>query len=424
MNKVDIIVVGGGPAGLMAAGKAAEEGCKVLLLEKMEQCGRKLSITGKGRCNITNTKEWGEFSAHIHPQADFFRPAFRGFSNQDVVTFFNHIGIETVKERGDRIFPVCQNAPMVRDALVKWVVAQGVEVVNGAKVLAFESMEHRIKSVLYVQLNDQVSVFCGAVILATGGISFPVTGSDGIGHGLAKKLGHIVTPCFPSLTGLKPEDYDIRLQGITLNNVLLSLVIDGEVIREEFGEIIFTDLGFEGSLGYRLSRQAVMAMQNKKSVSLIINLKAAIPPEQLQMRLQRDFLRFEHERLISFVRHYLPNELLLPFIEAMELNAYEQISTLSTAQKRSLQHGLTHWEFPIERYAGYDRAIVTAGGVSIKEIQKKDMRSKIIENLFFAGEVIDIDGDTGGYNLQIAFSTGALAGKKAAEAIEQKNLTP
>ena len=417
MDKFDIVVVGGGPSGMLAAGSAAVEGRNVLLLEKMDSCGRKLCITGKGKCNLTNGKKWDDFSTRIHPYPHFFRPAFRGFSNEETVKFFNHIGIETFRDRGDRIFPVCLSAPKVRDALVKWATDQGVKIVTGAKVVALEKVDNRIKSVQYHRHNQKVDVMCKAVILATGGLSFPATGSDGVGHAIAKGLGHTVTPCFPSLTGLMPEDFDTRLQGVTLNNIALSLMVNGEVVREEFGEVIFTDLGFEGSLGYKFSRQAVTAIHNKQSVHLIINLKAAIPPQQLPSRWQRDILRFDSEPLSSFMRHYLPRELVRPFIDALGLHADRQMVSLTPAQKERLQQQLTQWEFPIARYAGYDRAIATAGGVSIKEIQKKDMRSKIIRNLFFAGELIDLDGDTGGYNLQIAFSTGALAGKKAAEAV-------
>ena len=303
---------------------------------------------------------------------------------------------------------------MVRDAMVKWATEAGATIITGAHVTAWESVEQQIKSVQYLKNNRKYSIECRTVVLATGGCSFPLTGSDGAGHRLAERLGHRISPCFPSLTGLMPTNYDKRLQGITLNNVQLSLTIDGEVVREEFGEIIFTDLGFEGSLGYRLSRQVVTAMRDGRKVSFIINLKAAIPLEQFQARLQRDFLRLVHEPLVLFMRHYLPRELVHPFIDAMECTPDNPVSSLSPAHKERLLHGLRHWEFPIERYAGYDRAIVTAGGISIKEIQKKDMRSKLITNLFFAGEVIDLDGDTGGYNLQIAFSTGAIAGQKAA----------
>ena len=420
VNKFDIVVVGAGPAGMVAAGHAAAGGCSVLLLEKGEQCGKKLCITGKGKCNITNTKEWDDFSTHIYPQSLFFRPAFHHFSNKDTIAFFNQIGVETLKERGDRIFPVSQSAPMVRDALVQWATEQGVNIVTKARVTQLKVGDQQIGSVQYQRDSKTENVLCGAVVVATGGYSFPLTGSDGEGHILAQALGHQITPCFPSLTGLMPHNYDKRLQGVTLNNVGLSLVVDTEIVREEFGEIIFTDLGFEGSLGYRLSRQVVTAMRSGSKVGLTINLKAAIPSQQLQERFRRDLLRLPSETTEQFMRHYLPRELLHPFLGAAGVHLGKQIGALTPVEKERLLHQLQHWEFSIERYAGYDRAIATAGGVSLKEIQKKEMRSKIVRNLFFAGEVVDLDGDTGGYNLQIAFSTGVLAGQGAARLLNSK----
>ena len=420
MKQYDIVVVGGGPAGLMASGCAAATGCSVLLLEKMDQCGRKLCITGKGRCNITNIKKWDDFSAHIYPQSDPLRPAFRSFSNRDVVSFFTRIGIYSQRERGDRIFPLCESAPMVRDALVKWAAKEGVEIVTGARVAALASANNKIVSIQYRRQGRALSVACGALVLATGGYSFPLTGSEGDGHRMAADLGHKVTPCFPALTGLMPKDYDRRLQALTLNNVGLGLKIDGDLVREEFGEVLFTDQGIEGSLGYRLSRQVVSAMSMGRQVSLVLNLKAAIPPEQLEARLHRDVERLGAEQVAIFLRHYMPRELVLPFMNYLDFWASDLMSGLKPEQVQKLWQGLQHWEVPIVRYGGFDRAIVTAGGVSLTDVRKKDMRSRIVENLFFGGELIDLDGDTGGYNLQIAFSTGALAGKKAAELVQAK----
>ncbi|MCL2502273.1 MAG: aminoacetone oxidase family FAD-binding enzyme [Bacteroidales bacterium] len=404
----------------MAAGQAAASGCSVLLLEKMGQCGLKLCITGKGKCNITNTRSWKDFADHIYPQADFLRPAFWSFSNEAVLVFFHSIGIDTVKERGNRIFPACQSAPLVRDALVKWAKERGVHILTRVKVLALESTGKQITSVQYQKQEKEVSVICKAVVLATGGYSFPLTGSDGDGHRLAEQLGHKIIPCFPALTGLMPKGYDKRLQGITLNNIGLDLRIDGALVREEFGEIIFTDQGIEGSLGYRLSRQVVMAMCKKQEAVLVLNLKAAIPREQLEARVHRDAQRLGMEPVAIFLRRYMPGELVPPFMGYIGLWPGDFVKELSADQIQKLLRGLQHWELPIERYGGYDRAIVTGGGISLQYIRKKDMRSQIMENLFFAGELIDLDGDTGGYNLQIAFSTGALAGKNAADLSQAK----
>ncbi|MDR2584867.1 MAG: NAD(P)/FAD-dependent oxidoreductase, partial [Prevotellaceae bacterium] len=275
-------------------------------------------------------------------------------------------------------------------------------------------------SVKYISYHKDKYIECETLVLATGGYSFPSTGSSGEGYQLAKDMGHTIAPCFPSLTGLLPKDYDTRLQGITLSNVQLSLKIDEIIEQEVFGEVIFTDLGFEGSLGYRLSRKVVTAMNHGHKPSLVLNLKAAIPLPELRSRLQNDYLKYTSESLSLFMRHYLPRELILPFLDAMRLKSNQLICKLLPENTETLLKGLTCWVFPIERYAGYERAIVTAGGVSIEEIQKKDMRSKIIDNLFFAGEIIDLDGDTGGYNLQIAFSTGVMAGLGAAKSAHRK----
>ena len=420
MNRFDIVVVGGGSAGLMAAGSAATQGCSVLLLEKMERCGRKLSITGKGRGNLTNAKEWNEFSAHIYPQADFFRPAFWNFSNKAVIDFFKSIGVETVVERGARVFPLCQEAPKVAEALVKWVKKMGSMVETGAQVVVFQCENGMIPSIHYIKNGVQQSVGAGAVILSTGGCSYPATGSTGDGHAIAKKVGHTTTPLFPSLTALMPEDYDTRLQGVTLTNVCLSLWVDGKMVQEEFGEMAFTDLGIEGALGLRLSRNAVAGKRKGAKVSLVMNLKPALSREQLESRLVKDCRTFENEALKNFLGRYLPSNLILPFIYAISISPSIKISYLSNSNILKILEQFQFWEFPVVHYGDFNRAVVTAGGISLKEIQKKDMRSKMVENLFFAGEIIDLDGDTGGYNLQIAFSTGVLAGKKAAEYVAQK----
>ena len=415
IEQPEVLVIGGGPAGLMAAGKAALAGCRVLLLEKMDRCGRKLCITGKGRGNLSNMRSWAEFAEHIYPQADFFRSAFWHFPNTELATFFQDIGIETQIERGERLFPVCQDARKVTEALIQWARAAGVFVLTGARVYDWTWEEGRIREVFYRQNGLSRSLSPGCVVLATGGYSYPATGSEGEGHSLLEKAGHSITPCFPSLNALMPKSYDTELEGVSLVNVNLTLWLEGRNIQEEFGEMNFTSLGIEGPLGLRLSRKAVVALRNGQKPCLLLNLKPALSPQQLQLRWERELAESGQTSLGVFLRHYLPKAIIAPFLKAIGLNGQLKAALLKAKESRRVLQGLQLWEFPLESYGGFERAVITAGGVSLKEIQKKNMQSKKISNLFLAGEIIDLDGDTGGYNLQIAFSTGALAGGAAAD---------
>ena len=411
----EVLVIGGGPAGLMAAGKAALAGCSVVLLEKMDRCGRKLCITGKGRGNLSNMRTWPEFSEHIHPQADFFRSAFWHFSNTELASFFQTIGVDTQVERGERLFPVCQDARKVTEALVQWARAAGVFVLTGARVCDWNWEDGRIQEVFYTQNGTKRSLMPTCVVLATGGYSYPATGSEGEGHVLLEKAGHTITPCFPSLNALMPKNYDTDLEGVSLANVSLALWIEGQSVQEEFGELNFTSLGIEGPLGLRLSRKAVVALRKGQKSSLRMNLKPALSPEQLQLRWERELAESGQVSLAVFMRHYLPKALVAPFLRVQGIPGQLRAQTLKPKEAKRIVQGLQLWEFPLESYGGFERAVITAGGISLKEIQKKNMQSKKFANLFFAGEIIDLDGDTGGYNLQIAFSTGALAGRAAAD---------
>ena len=415
IEQPEVLVIGGGPAGLMAAGKAALAGCRVLLLEKMDRCGRKLCITGKGRGNLSNMRSWAEFAEHIYPQADFFRSAFWHFPNTELVSFLETIGIDTQVERGERLFPVCQDARKVTEALIQWARAAGVFVLTGAQVYDWTWEEGKIQEVFYTQGGQNRSLRPACVVLATGGYSYPATGSEGEGHSLLEKAGHSISPCFPSLNALMPKNYDTDLEGVSLTNVNLTLWLEGQNIQEEFGEMNFTSLGIEGPLGLRLSRKAVVALRNGQKPCLLLNLKPALSPQQLQLRWERELAESGQASLGVFLRHYLPKAIVAPFLRAMGLNGQLRAGLLKAKETKRVLQGLQLWEFPLESYGGFERAVVTAGGLSLKEIQKKNLQSKKFANLFVAGELIDLDGDTGGYNLQIAFSTGALAGRAAAD---------
>ena len=400
MSPRKIIIIGGGPAGMMAAIKAAQtlrdsgfaagRDADIVLYDKNDRLGRKIYLTGKGRCNITNMKTWEEFSTHIHPNREFLKHSFRIFSNEDVRDFFEGIGVPTTIEQGQRLFPVSMKASDVAQALERKVHELGVNVETCR-------LEHL----------PEPSSDC-AVILATGGKSYPLTGSTGDGYAMAREAGHTVSRTFPSLTALMPEGYDLSLDGLTLKNVSLCLYVDRTMVQSEEGELTFTADGIEGALGFRLSRKAVWALENGQKVELSLDLKPALSEDKISSRILRETAsrasRGDGKVTSSLLRSMMPEQLVEPFIRANQGLTFD-----------NLPQRLKDWRFRISSCKGYERAVVTAGGVSLKEIVPKTLASRLVEGLFFAGEVIDLDGDTGGYNLQIAFSTGATAGISAAK---------
>lgn len=397
---------------MMAAAYAAGSGRRIVLLEKNDRCGNKLLLTGKGRCNITNNCKWNDFQTHIHPDSNFFKNAFYNFSNEDIVSFLNHAGLETVEERGMRIFPRSGKSKDVRDAFISYISKfSNVSIRTLAEVLSVSISETGNFSVR-VLFSDRIAnvdlLECHSVIIATGGLSYPLTGSTGDGYCFAKDLGHNIIPTHPSLTALMPQNYDRRLIGLTLKNVSLSLLIDENQVQNEFGEITFTEGGLEGALGFRVSRRAVKGLIDGKKVELEIDLKPALTSKQLKMRVERSYKK--GAPLNRFLEEFLPIQAIMPFIT---------MSENVTIQNLSIR--LKSWKMRVVKYVGYQRCVATAGGVDLKNISRKTMGSKIVKGLFFAGEVINLDADTGGYNLQIAFSTGALAAKSAIDYLELKD---
>ncbi len=402
----------------MAAIKAAEAGLRVALIEKNAKVGRKIMITGKGRCNITNAKQWQNFSSHLHPKPSFLKPAFFHFSNQDTIDFFNTIGVKTVLTRDDRIFPETMSSATVVDALDARLRKLRVDLLFNSDVNKVVSNNGRFET-SYTDLTNgsavEDTVVSGAVIVATGGLSYPTTGSTGAGYGIAESFGHTIKPTFPSLTALVPEHYDTRLAGQELINVTAALTVGRDTVACEFGELQFTDGGIEGPIGFKISRRAVWALINGDKVAVSIDLKPAVMIDVLKRRIAEDAAiagidrnNFDR-RAHSFLRKYLPQGIVDAFIDA---NA----PTLD-----NLAQLLKDWRFKIADYVGYRRAVVTAGGVSLDEIVSKTMGSRNMPGLFFAGEVLDMDGDTGGYNLQIAFSTGAMAAAGAEQFLRNPN---
>ena len=407
MGKVyDIVIIGGGAAGLYAAATLSSlnmEGAslKVLLLEKMHRCGLKIGITGKGRCNLTNTKPWEEFSSHIHPKNIFLKNSFYGMSNISTMEFFEKIGLPLVVERGDRVFPQSMKATDVPSVLEKHILRGGVDIKKNAPVRQIKSSPDNLFLVEYGEGEELASK---KIIVATGGLSYKTTGSTGDGYEFARCFGHKITQCFPSLTALRPKDYREEFQGISLKNVSLQLVVNGNVVQEEFGDLDFTNGGIEGPIGFKVSRKGVHSIINGQKVEVVLDMKPAVSLKQLKERISRELLQVKGNQLKGLLPKLLPQSIVPMFVAA-----HKNLSIENLPEK------LKCWKFAVEGYVGYERCVVTAGGVHLQEVSQKSMESKLVKGLYFAGEVLDLDGDTGGYNLQIAFSTGALAAMSAAK---------
>jgi len=437
-NSADIIIIGGGAAGLMAAagaaGKSAADGrdAKVLVLEKMPRPGRKIMITGKGRCNFTNVKPWNEFSGHIHPKPNFLKHSFYNLTSEGMMDFLERNGTETVVERGDRAFPASHLASDIVDALVRAAENAGAKIHCGKEVREISMNE----GIFVLKCTDGSSYTCRKLIICTGGLSYPKTGSTGDGYGWARSLGHTVKPLFPSLTAIVPRGYkedapagDMKghisrstpltetgegLCGNQLKNVSLSLYIDGNMVQEEFGDFDFTDGGIEGPIGFKVSRRCVNAIVNGSKAYVTIDLKPAVEIEDLTVRIgclwneiskdKKNANKLYKDRFRILLTKVLPMSLIPAFTK---LNP--------GLDHKTLPKTLKNWKFDIIGFVGYERCVITAGGVSLDEITAKTLESKLISGLYFAGEVLDLDADTGGYNLQTAFSTGYLAGISAAK---------
>lgn len=405
---------------MMAAGQAAERGLRVLLLEKMEKPLRKLRITGKGRCNITNAKAWEEFAVHVFPNNRFFRAAFYNFPNTALMDFFERRGLPMEIERGDRVYPCSRDAFDVAGVIQQWVEQQGVKICCHAEVQHFISNGQHIEAVEVLLGGIASRLTADHYVLATGGLSYPATGSTGDGYRMATETGHRITPTRPSLSGLAIETQSPLLNGVTLRNVELELLLDGDPVDKEFGEMSFNATGIEGPLVLRLSRRAIEAYEKGQKVALVLNMKPAVNTMQLQQRIQNEILELGQCSMETLLRKLLPAALIPGFAATAGLQSNRKVTEMRQAAIEKTLHMLQQWRMPMTGYQGYERAVVTAGGVSLDEIDHKTMRSRIIDNLSFAGELLDLDADTGGYNLQIAFSTGFLAGKMAGKAAKKE----
>ena len=455
--KSDIIVIGGGASGLMAAYWAARTAVdsgsdkQVTVLEKMPKPARKVMITGKGRCNFTNVKDWNEFSGHIRSKATAVKSAFYNFTPQQVVDFFESYGMETVVERGDRAFPASYHASDVIDTMVNACLGAGVKIELEFEV---ESVSKDGKGTYAITSTDGRKYLCSKLIIATGGLSYPGTGSTGDGYAWAESMGHRVTQLFPSLTALVPRGYKDsesivsafkfhidrssplsevggKLCGVQLKNVGVRLLVEGTEAENEFGDIDFTDGGIEGPIGFQISRKAVKSLINGSRVEISLDMKPGVDLTDLTTRVKELWAEIdkdprsrrlrEKERCRILLGKLMPWDLIPGFTaahpEIITLERRSRTETKVWVNLVSIAKALKDWRFDIAGFVGYERAVVTAGGVSTDEFVAKTMESRLQPGLFLCGELLDIDSDTGGYNLQTAFATGALAGRSAAKSL-------
>jgi predicted Rossmann fold flavoprotein len=411
MSQPQILVIGGGPAGLMAAGQAAQLGAQVLLLEKMGTTGRKLFISGKGRCNITNVAPIQEFLNHFGTTGRFLRQAFHRYFSDDLLDFIHELGVETITERGGRVFPASGEAGQVVEALTDWAAHSGAKIWTdaGAKEIIIEH-----DRVVGVQ-TEHTRLDAQAVIIATGGASYPGTGSTGDGYTFAQRAGHTVIPIRPALVPLVTAGNTAQqLQGLSLRNINLTVWVNQKKSAQAFGEMLFTHFGVSGPIILTLSRGIVDALQANKKVAISIDLKPALDEAKLEARLLRDFQENGKQQFQTILKGLLPKKLIPVCIALTGIPADKAGNQISGVERKRLRVWLKDFRLEIKDHRAFNQAIVTAGGVDTKEVNPKTMQSRLVEGLYFAGEVLDVDADTGGYNLQAAFSTGWLAGRSAA----------
>ena len=403
-----IVVVGAGPAGMMAAIKAAENGASVVLLEKMKRAGKKMLITGKGRCNITNVAEIPELIKNIPGNGKFLNSCIRAFDNEDVQYFFNGIEVPTKVERGGRVFPVSDKAADVVDAMVLQLHELGVKLYTDVKVSDILVQDNKAVG---VKTDDGQKFEAEAVIIATGGSSYPGTGSTGDGYKMADKIGHKVVTPLPALVPLELEEEWVKdLQGLSLKNVRVTLFADEKKIMDMFGEMLFTHFGVSGPIILSLSRKTAQLLDEDSFVELMIDLKPALTFEQLDARVLRDFEKYQRKEMKNALKDLLPGRLIPPVLDGAYIEPDRMVNSITKEERHRLVNVLKGLLVTVTKTRPIAEAIVTAGGVDVKEINPKTMESKLIKNLYFAGEVVDVDAYTGGYNLQAAFSMGAAAG--------------
>ena len=428
-----VVIIGGGPAGMMSAITAAERGNNVILFEKMKTLGRKLLITGKGRCNITSSIDIKDFIQNVPGNGKFLYSSFQNYTNRDIIDFLNKQGVKVKEERGNRMFPVSDKSKSVLDAFINKLNELKVDKRVNSRVTKIEVQDGKVVGIRY---NNNILEKADKIIIATGGLSYPATGSTGDGYKIVQELGHNITKIKPSLVPIIVADKNIEtqesikkskyrdsinlckeLQGLTLKNVSIKIINNDnkKIIYEDFGEMIFTHFGVSGPIilsgsAHLLRYKNVEELFNKGSIKLIIDLKPALTYEKLDSRVLRDFNAEKNKLFRNALDNLLPKKLIEPVIELSGINENKRVNEITKEERKEIIKILKEFTITLKAFRSIDDAIITAGGVDIKQINPKTMESKLVKGLFFAGEIIDVDAYTGGFNLQIAYSTGYTAG--------------
>ena len=428
-----VVIIGGGPAGMMSAITAAERGNNVILFEKMKTLGRKLLITGKGRCNITSSIDIKDFIQNVPGNGKFLYSSFQNYTNRDIIDFLNKQGVKVKEERGNRMFPVSGKSKSVLDAFINKLNELKVDIRVNSRVTKIEVQDGKVVGIRY---NNNILEKADKIIIATGGLSYPATGSTGDGYKIVQELGHNITKIKPSLVPIIVADKNIEtqesikkskyrdsinlckeLQGLTLKNVSIKIINNDnkKIIYEDFGEMIFTHFGVSGPIilsgsAHLLRYKNVEELFNKGSIKLIIDLKPALTYEKLDSRVLRDFNAEKNKLFRNALDNLLPKKLIEPVIELSGINENKRVNEITKEERKEIIKILKEFTITLKAFRSIDDAIITAGGVDIKQINPKTMESKLVKGLFFAGEIIDVDAYTGGFNLQIAYSTGYTAG--------------
>ena len=415
---MNVVVIGGGPAGMMAAIQARQNRHKVILIEKMNMLGKKLLITGKGRCNITSSLYMSEFIKNIPGNGRFLYSAFQNYTNQDIIDFLKEQGLQVKEERGNRIFPITDKSKDVVECFAKKLKELGVEIRLNTTVKEIIVKDNYVAGVK----TDKEQIYADKVILATGGKSYPLTGSTGDGYILASKLGHTIQEIKPSLVPLEIYNKEdaIKMQGLSLRNVKIRIVeqnVDSQEkeIYEDFGEMLFTHFGISGPTilsgsAHLVRYKNIDNLLKERKIKLYIDLKPALSEEQLDDRILRDFKEAKNKQFKNCLDNLLPQKMISYIIEKSGIPENKKVNEITKEERKKLLQLLKKLEFTIKGFRPIEEAIITSGGISIKEINPKTMESKLIKGLYFAGEIIDVDAYTGGFNLQIAYSTGYTAG--------------